>query len=414
MEVFIIKMAAFLRPLFFIEIEQKNLFDLAAIGIFLVLAIAFLSNTALRQSIRITAVDFIIFFFTAWSLICYLIYFEKGDIRELAKLIIPLLTYVVAKNVLRDKSQYQAMLGWMIAGFVVPVILSALLIVSGKGIEVMGSSKIVNYWTGIARWQGAYAGSHNLGHNMVFLFFLMTVYMHMARTASTGGPQPFALGKRVLFLVLGTAALYSLLMSQVRTTIVGLFVFLTYYLYVFNKRLLLLGGVTAIVVFAVMFPVIKPFLFPDLVMMEKEDGLMIESFGSGRPSIWADNLAYFSALPLDRQLTGVGVGNNEASSQGLDSHNDYLDVLVGTGIVGFLLFMMLQVALLRAILKLERRDRYVYLSIFAAVFVMSFVSNSYVNRFGLAQMYYLLLVYVEMPKRKEIVSVEARTVESRV
>ncbi len=413
MEVFIIKMAAFLRPLFFIEIEQENFFDLAAIGIFLVLAIAFLSNTALRQSIRITAVDFIIFFFTAWSLICYLIYFEKGNIRELAKLIIPLLTYVVAKNILRDKTQYQAMLGWMIAGFVVPVILSALLIASGKGIEVIGPSKNINYWTGIARWQGVYAGAHNLGHNMVFLFFLMTVYLHVARTASTGGPQPFALGKRVLFLVLGTAALYSLLMSQVRTTILGLLVFLTYYLYVFNKRLLLLGGVTVVVVFAVMLPVIKPFLFPDIVMMEKEGG-SIESFGSGRPSIWADNLAYFSALPLDRQLAGIGVGNNEASPQGLDSHNDYLYVLVGTGIVGFLLFVMLQMALLRAILKLEGRDRYVYLSIFAAVFVMSFVSNSYVSRFGLAQMYYLLLAYVEMPKKKEIVSVETRTVESRV
>lgn len=404
MDLFLLYSSAILRPIFFIELGQANLFDLAAVALFVSMAIALLARAAVGGRLRFSAIDFMIAAFSVWCICIALIYPDKSDPRTLAKLLIPLAAYIVTKNVLADREQYVRMLTLMVAAFVLPVGISTVLILTGHGLEEYGE----NYWTGIPRWEGAYAGSHNLGHNMTFLIMLMTVLA--ALRSQTEGSRRFVW----FFLALGAAAIYCLWASQVRTAIVGLFVFAAVYLFFTNKKILIYGTIALTVAAVVSLPFVLPYLFPDLIMIKKSGGDATQ-IASGRPGFWAHNLALFAQLPIDRQLAGAGIGNRAGypRDQGegfMDSHSDFLDVAIQTGVIGFVLFTVLQIVILKKIFKLDAHGRHLFLAVFAAVAVMNLASNSYVARFGLAQMFYMLLAYIDLPKPTSvgIVSTAAR------
>jgi O-antigen ligase len=60
-------------------------------------------------------------------------------------------------------------------------------------------------------------------------------------------------------------------------------------------------------------------------------------------------------LFLQNPLTGVGLDNyNVAAGLGSDSHSEYLDVLVGTGVVGAVLYFSIYVLLWRRLGKIAR------------------------------------------------------------
>jgi len=121
--------------------------------------------------------------------------------------------------------------------------------------------------------------------------------------------------------------------------------------------------------------------------------------GSGRPKIWKHNLDIFWSMPIDRQLAGAGIGNKGVSGTDgvVDSHNDYLEMMMNTGIVGLLLYLTMQLLMLHKILRLPGREKHVFLGVFMAVVLMNFSSNSYITRAALAQMLFLVLAYIELP-----------------
>ena len=228
---------------------------------------------------------------------------------------------------------------------------------------------------------------------MTFLLMVLTVYFgvrfHSGPKANTDVRKPIVIGA----LLLVSGAIYCLWMSQVRTALVGLVVFAVVCLIYVNWRLLAVLVGTAVVLVMVLFPILKPILLPDLVMAEKT-GAGAEALASGRPIFWEHNLELFGDLSPDRQIAGVGIGFNRLPGF-LDSHNDLLDVLIQTGVVGFLLFAALQVMMFRRLGELPTRERYLFRALFIAVLAMNFGSNSYVARFGLAQMYYLVMAFIE-------------------
>jgi O-antigen ligase len=77
-------------------------------------------------------------------------------------------------------------------------------------------------------------------------------------------------------------------------------------------------------------------------------------------------------------------------------HNDWLEMLTQTGLIGFALFVALQILLFRAILRLDRKERFVFLAMLVAVNVMMFFSNSYAWRIQVSHLYYIILAYVEL------------------
>lgn len=398
MEAFLLYLSAFLRPIFFANVAGPTLFEIAAIGMFVVLAVMFLSNAALRKKIRITTIDLFIVLISFWCIATYVIYYEYGELREVARLLLPLFTYVVAKNVLRDDISYWRMVRYMLWGFALPVVVSAALILSGKGAEQIGDGSIVNYWTGMVRWEGIYFGAHNMAHNMTFYLMIFVIYMTLGQSTSERGSS--TVFETVVLTIVAVLAIYCLLVSQVRTALVGAILFTGAYLFYRNRKVFLVLSVACAAAAIIFAPVLISKYFPDVVQIERgEAGL--DELGSGRLRIWGGNIEYFGNLPIDRQIAGVGLGNNEANVGGLDSHNDFLNLFIQTGIVGFLLFAAIQVLLLRYILHLPKKERFVYGALFFSVVLMNLLSNSYISRFGLGQMFYMIMAYVELNRRDE-------------
>lgn len=396
MEVFLLGTLALLRPLFFIEIEGRllglNLFELAAIGLSALMIGAWLIRATVQKDVTFAPIDLVIVSFCLWCVCIYVVYIDQARIGEVAKLIIPLVTFTVARNVISTRHDYERLIFLMIVGFSVPIIASAAMIIGGQSVSY------VNYWTGIPRYEGVYSGAHDLSHNTALMIMLIVLYVEMKRRQ--GSWRQLSKGRLLFFLGLAVAASICLYGARVRTPILGLLVFGSVILFFYSKKLLVLGLVALVSVGAIFADQLATRFFYDVSKVAAGEW-EVEKLGSNRPNIWANNVQAFVGLPLDRQLAGVGVGNRQGSLQAEDdevnvrnSHNDYLEVLIQTGIIGFVLFVAVQVLFFTSIRRMPPSDRYVLLALFAAVTVMNLASNSYVTRFGLAQMFYLALAIV--------------------
>jgi O-antigen ligase len=394
MELTLLKLVGLLRPMASMEFGQA-LFDAAAILLFVILVASFLFTSATRKTLNLSAIDIVIAAFALWCVMSYVIYYESSSFREVAKLLIPLASYSIAKTLIKEPAEYRAMLAWIIVGFSVPVILSVLLMLTGKGVDY------VSFWTGVPRWQGAYTGAHSMGHSVALFLFVLVIYYrlrHLATDAADRGSQRKLVGAVVT--VLGALAVYCLYMSQVRSAILGVMVFSVVYLFFQNRRLLIVGSALLAMVAVATTPYWVPALLPEVAIMQSGRADAVE-VGSGRPLYWRHNLELFANRPLDQQLAGAGIGNraetmHASRDQALDSHNDWLDLLLQTGAVGVALFVLLQLLILRAIRRMTGPERYLFLSLFLAVNAMMFVSNSYVWRIQVGHLYYIILAYIEI------------------
>lgn len=405
MEFFLLQLFAFLRPILFIELDMKilglNLLELGAIILFLLLVMSFLFNAIMTKTIVLSSVDLLILVYIFWCLVIYAIYIDIADLGETAKLIIPPFTYIVVKNVLSSREEYLKVIGLSIYGHTIPVVGSIALIATGQGVQK------VSYWTGLARYEGVYAGPHTLSHSMVFLLMMMFVYYVISSRVAEYGKPHMTSFRKFMFFSLVALALVAMASSRVRTTILGLIVFIAIVVYIKNRKLFMVGSGVLLAGAIISAPVVVPILFVDLQkVMEGEWG--IEKLGSGRPRIWAGNIQEFSNLSIDRQLAGVGIGNRIGVTEEVfdgdafrNSHNDFLEIMVQTGIVGLIIYLALLIAIYKKIQRMEEETRFVFKAIFFAVLVMNFSSNSYISRFGLGQMLFFLLTYIEVWSFKE-------------
>lgn len=400
MEIFLLHTVALLRPIASMDVAGADLFDLTGTFLLALVVVAFLSDSAIRRTISISPVDLFIAAFSLWTVSIYIVYFEVATIRDVAKVVTPLISYVVVKNIIKKRYQYGVMMRCMIGGFSLAAFASVILIASGKGVDY------VSYWTDITRWQGAYRGSHNFGHSMALFFMLIVWYAHFARRDSDGQLKKLTPIAVLGLTSLGTVAVWCLYMSQTRSAILGAIIFSVIYMLAFNKKLLLIGGAVLAIVASLTLPSWLPTLLPDLVLLERGT-IDASELGSGRPKYWQHNLSLYADLPLDKKIAGVGIGNkaktmDASKEEALDSHNDWLDLLIQTGFVGLVLYLMLQLLLIKVIVGLPKHERVPLLAIFIAVNVMMFVSNSYVYRIGVAQPYYMLLAFIESRWRRDV------------
>lgn len=378
----------------------EAIFDIAGIGLFGLLVFTLASTAATRRRIHFSAVDFTIFGFTFWCVAIYLIYFEYAHVRDLAKLIIPMVSYTVAKNIMTSRSQYRSLLGWIIIGFAVPVTWSTVLILMGEGIES------VSYWTGLARWEGAYTGSHSLGHSMTVFLIAGAIFVMLGRRELDGSARKASTIQVVAVTGLGAIAMFCLYKSQVRSAIFGLLTFAAVYFFFVNRKLFVVGTAALMLIALALLPLWLPALLPEFAMRQRGIEVMTLDLGSGRPRMWLSDLQVFAALPIDRQIAGVGIGNrgDQSADQLIYGHNDWLELMVQTGIVGVILYLTLQIFLFKAIRRVHGADRYVCLALFCAINAMMLVSNSFVWRIQVSQLYFILLALTELPMRSAAVT----------
>src|SRR5438552_14297138 len=97
-------------------------------------------------------------------------------------------------------------------------------------------------------------------------------------------------------------------MSEVRSALVGLIVFVVLYWGFTNRRLLIAMSALVGLIAVATLPYWAPALLPDVVTLERAHG-DASDLGSGRPKYWAHNLQLFADLPIDQKIAGIGIGN---------------------------------------------------------------------------------------------------------
>jgi O-antigen ligase len=133
--------------------------------------------------------------------------------------------------------------------------------------------------------------------------------------------------------------------------------------------------------------------------MSIRDKENLDKASSGRTMIWKNNLDVFiNKYSIEEKIIGIGLGNenkNLESNSGFvfSSHNDFLTLLMTLGLLGLFFYLVLIILIIRDIIvfKISKKLKIYYIGVVASVMVMNFVSNSYINRFQLAQMFWLLI-----------------------
>ena len=393
MELLLLEIVVLVRPLASMEYAEA-LFEILGMGLFGLLVGALLLRGALRQTLELSAVDFGIAAFSLWCVGVFVVYYDTAGVSALVKLLGPMLSYTFAKNVIRDRKAYTRVLVWMMVGFSVPTLASAAMIAARNPTAV----DMVIYWTDVVRWKGVYTHSHNLGLSMTLFLITMVLFATLRE-----GPQPKGSGRHksldAIFLAsIGIVALWCLYMSEVRTAVLGLLVFVSVFGYLRNKKALLFGGIGLAVVAVLTATAWIPVLLHEFAPDRRGGELQLMQLGSGRLTFWTNDLGVFLELPLDQMLAGVGIGATTAESVNspLFGHNDWIRLLTNTGLVGTLLFVFLQFLILRAILRMDGKERHAFLAMFVAANVMMAVSNSLVWRIQVSQLYYILLAFIEV------------------
>jgi O-antigen ligase len=395
MELILLKLVALARPLISMRYAE-SFFSILGISLFGILVGTVLMRAAMRQSLRLSTIDLLIFAFMTWCIARAVIYLDGSYISQLTKLLVPLLSYIVVKNVIPDRDEYRRLIFLIIVGFSIPTLLSAGQIALG----VSDAVSSVKYQTGVLRWQGAYLGAHPLGHSMTLLLMTLVLYVSLRERheGARQGVSPRA--ENVLLGILAAIALFCLYKSAVRTAVLGLLVFLGLYGYLHNKKALLLGGAALAVVAMLSTPFWIPRILHEFAPDRRGGQPELMKLGSGRPTIWANDIATYMRLPIDQKLAGIGPGAEFSSEGEIGGHSDWLRILWDTGIIGFVLFAWLQILILRAILRMRGSERHVFLALFAAVNVMMLVSNSYTLRIQVGQLYYMILAFIEIPRER--------------
>ena len=165
MEIFIVQALYLLRPMLNAEWAQWRLLgfgflELAAILLFLALAAAFTLKTLQKDRQPVSGVEIWAALLIVWITISYIVHIEISSISQYAKFIIPLMTYIMLKRILPDRSVHVRMIFLMLVGFLLPFILSAIITSQGEGVHQ------VVYWTGLERYRGVYPNAHNMGHTL--------------------------------------------------------------------------------------------------------------------------------------------------------------------------------------------------------------------------------------------------------
>lgn len=397
MELLILKIVALARPLASVGYAE-HLFVVFGVGLFAGLVVAFLMRTAIGEPLRISGIDAMIAAFTVWCVATSIVYYNDVRVGEVAKLLIPLLSYTVVKNIVPGVQQYVRLLFWIIVGFAVPTLLSAVLIAAGS----TSALDMVNYWTQVPRWKGIYNHSHILGHSMTLLLMTIVLYTGLRSTTEY---RPTRKLENAFLVLLAMAALYCSYMSQVRSALLGLLIFLLLYGMSYRRKLLIFGTVALAALALATIPYWFDALFYEFAMVKRQgsgDDMMLE-FGSGRPRIWLNDIMVVAERPLDEVLAGAGIGNRgETGGEVVYGHNDWLEMLTHTGVVGFGLFAFLQLLIFRRILTLSGKARHMFMALSLAVVVMMAVSNSYIWRIQVSHLYWIILAFIEIPGARRV------------
>jgi len=401
MDAFLIKFIYFARPLLggFVNYQIFGLtfFEAATIVLTAALLLVYVHVMMSRRKEPLSRIEVWMLVFFIWCLFSSILNYDLVVGESIIKWVLPPATYIILRRTINDLELYGKCINWMMLGFVVPIGLSAYLTSQGINID----EEV--FKTGAQRYRGIYSGIHEMGHNTGLCIMFICIYITLARLRGAELGLKMSWIRYGFLAVLALLAGYCLIHTYVRTVFVGLTIFIFVFLYFYSKKALVLFGAGAVVAGIVFFSVITSVFYD--VLDTRYVGKNYENAGFGRTAIWERNLNNWLNVPIENKIAGVGIGNwvgnrvpkpSDGFQQLNNSHNDWLSVTMESGIVGLIIILGLYMAIFRTIWRFGGRERYAFIAFFLAVSAMNMLSNSYISRVPLAQMFYMLLVYVEI------------------
>ena len=400
MEIFFVQLLYFLRPMLNAELVTWrflgfSFFELAALLLFLLLAASFSLKLLHKSRDPVSGVELWAALLIVWCTISFFVHIEISRGSDYVKLILPLVTYILIKRILPDRSAHIRMIFLMLIGFLLPFVISAVMTYQGEGL-----GKVI-YWTGTERYKGVYDNIHNMGHNAGFAMMLAIIYLAIKRSQKL----PLHWAEQLVLAAVFFIGVYLLYATQTRNVYLGVLLFFFVTLFLYSKRALAVSVIVAIVFVAYFWDAVSTIFF-DFVDPQYT-GEQFERAGSGRLSMWTSALEAWREAPLLHQITGMGIafpGHRTAGPGSIeatvapwgDPHNDWLFALMALGWVGLTIFVGLFASIFQAILKIPGKEKFAFLGLLAAVVMMNAFSNAYISRTTMAQLFFMLIVYVDL------------------
>lgn len=163
--------------------------------------------------------------------------------------------------------------------------------------------------------------------------------------------------------------------------------------------------------------VISACLFSFNIINDSYDGYLINRFenieeGSGRDHIFQDALNGFINLPFIEKIFGRGYNSvlNDNIADGCSAHNDFLEVIYDYGIIGFVLYISIWLAIIRRykfLAKAKSQMRIPYLISIIIFIVLSSVSHLiiYPSYFVCLSMFWGLVEGVSVKTRGKLLNI---------
>ncbi len=285
---------------------------------------------------------------------------------------LPLVLFLLVTSLLDERRLWLLLRAVLVVG-TLPLLLSVYHLAQGNLLSFVR----LDY----GRLSGAYGALHTHGHMMVLLGSFGMVSLSLVRRGRTR----LVLG---LYLLLAMVNLYY---SHVRTAQLALVAFVVVYLLAGRRSgtLLLL---TAVGVVLLLFSDTLQEGLSDIPSFFLYDPVAtdVNALGSGRIAIWRTSVARFFGGPPHTWLLGLGLGQQVylSPSGSLDTHSDFLGLLLQTGFIGLLVYLYLLLLGIQKSMDLLRRPRderqavfaRAALGLFAAMMLSNAISNAYLNR----------------------------------
>lgn len=377
--VFILAVFLFFRPLTvaFYQIGSYSILDIYGVSVSYLILVGLLIHI---QRLRF---DFISILIILFCLYCIAGLAWGASYRDIVRTIFPFLPFFLGKAVINNRKSVTWLLEILTLGYIVPIVGSIVMILLGASeVHVTGSM--------VERQLGLSSGVHVQAHLMFFFSFVFALYFLLENEK-----KHF----RLLMVVLLLGSLFCILKTYTRTVFLGGLFFWFFYLFFWKRRLFFVLLIVSLVLSVFMFDEIKAIFTQEHAISGSNNNFDMNTASSGRLYLWSHNLGLFADLPWLTKLTGVGLGNeltsvpNMVGKRWAGSHNDYISLLVTTGIIGVVLYMMIYGLIFFFLLFsfLPFSLRIFGLAVLLSVMAMNFFSNSYIVRFELAQMFWFLI-----------------------
>lgn len=373
------------------HIGSISILDIYGVAISYLMIIGLFFNI---NKVRLDITPILILFFIFY---CFLSLAWGGQYRDIFRVTMSFLPFFLVRAIVHDEKSMTRLIEILTWGYILPIFGSTIMVLLGYSESVITGSMV-------ERQAGLSAGVHTLAHLMLFYSFCFALYCLLEKNKKYFKWLMFLLFLGTLFLIFKT---------YTRTVILGGVIFWFGFLFFWKRKLFLVVFIASLLVSIFMFDDIKRVVTQEDAASQSSyrKGFDINVAASGRIGIWTHNLQLFAELPLTTKLLGVGLGNEldkvpgAGNKQWMGSHNDYMSLTITTGVIGGLLYLMIYGSVFFTFLlaPVGRNLRVFGLSVLFSVLIMNFVSNSYIVRFQMAQLFWFLtgLLYAKYSLRRQ-------------